>query len=342
MNKTRYSYVLRYFTYTAVFCISPLQSLMAQMQQPDVEAIQKATIQAVVRNLEEKHVQPKTIDDNFSRIIWKKYLESLDPNKDLLLKSDFQQLKKYELSIDDELHNGSVAFFTAAYQVYQKRLATAAAGYQKILSVPFDFNKKETVQLNGSLLEYAANQAELNRLWQKKAKYLVLQRLQDQDKDKAAGSSTEKEARAKVDKWLAGTFKNLTGPSALNDRFSQYLNIVTLEVDPHTNYFAPVQTRNISSHMAKRFFGVGLELQEKDGDVFVKGLRPGGMALKSGLVDVNDRILSISDPSGKMVDIAGKAIIEVADLIRGDQGTEVAMNLLKVNGQEKNSIIKKG
>nr|WP_121273880.1 carboxy terminal-processing peptidase [Pedobacter schmidteae] len=341
MNKTNYSYALKCLAYSAALCLGPVQNLWAQVGQPDIAATQKATILNVVRNLEQKHVRPKAIDDNFSKIIWKKYLESLDPNKDVFLKSDFEELKKYELIIDDELHEGSSAFFTAAYQIYQKRLLSAAAGYKKILAKPFDFNKKETVQLNGSLLGYAGSQAELSRLWQKKAKYLVLQRLQDLDSVKEGGQTTEKEARMKVDKWLMGTFKNLTGPSALNERFSQYLNIVTLEVDPHTNYFAPVQTRNISNHMAKRFFGVGLELQEKDGDVFIKALRPGGMALKSGLVDVNDRILSISDPNGKMVDIAGKAIVEVADLIRGDQDTEVAMNLLKTNGQEKTVSLKR-
>lgn len=342
MNKIDYPYFLKYFAYTAVVCISPLQSLMAQSQPSDTEEIQKATILNVIRNLEQKHVRPKTIDDNFSRIIWKKYLESLDPNKDVLLKSDFQQLSKYELSIDDELHEGSVAFFSAAYKIYQKRLTEAAAGYKMILSAPLDLNKKESVQLIGSLREYAVSQTELKALWKKKAKYLVLQRMQDLAKDKTAGMSREKQARAKVDKWLAGTFKNLTGPSALNERFSQYLNTVTLEVDPHTNYFAPVQTRNITNQMAKRFFGVGVELQEKEGDVFVKRLRPGGMAIKSGLVDVDDRILSISDHNGKMIDIAGRAIVEVADLIRGDKDTEVVLSLLKANGQEKTVSLKRG
>lgn len=341
MMNNNYLNVFKLAFCAAVFFLGPLQKVTAQSETTDIAATQKNTILKVVQNLETKHVRPKTIDDNFSKIIWKKYLESLDPNKDILLKSDFQQLKKYELSIDDELHDGAAVFFTAAYQIYQKRLTAAAAGYKKILAAPFDFNKKEAVQLNGSLRQYAVSQDELTKLWQQKAKYLVLQRMQDLDKDKAGSLTQEKEARAKVDKWLAATFKNLTGPSALSEKFSQYLNTVTLEVDPHTNYFAPVQTRNINNQMAKRFFGVGLELQEKDGEVFIKGLRPGGMAIKSGLVDVNDRILSISDPKGKMIDIAGKAIVEVADLIRGDKDTEVAMNLLKANGQEKTVSLKR-
>lgn len=342
MKNNSYFNVLKPAFCAALFFLGPLERANAQTETTDITATQKNTILRVVQNLETKHVRPKSIDDDFSKIVWKKYLESLDPNKDILLKSDFQQLKKYEFSIDNELHNGSTDFFMAAYQIYQKRLTAAAAGYKKILAAPFSFNEKESVQLNGSLREYVSSQAELTKLWQKKAKYLVLQRMQDLDKNKLSNSALVKEARTKVNKWLIGTFKNLTGPSALNEKFGQYLNTVTLEVDPHTNYFAPVQTRNINNQMAKRFFGVGLELQEKDGDVFIKALRPGGMAVKSGLVEVNDRILSISDPNGKMVDIAGKPIVEVADLIRGEKDTEVALGLLKANGKEKTVSLKRG
>lgn len=341
MNYTNQSNSIRIFICIAAFFLNPLNMATAQTEIPDAAAVQKKTILAVVQNLEQKHVKPKAIDDQFSAIVWKKYLESLDPNKDILLKTDFQQLKKYELNIDDDLHNGSAAFFNAAYQIYQQRLIAAAEGYKKILATPLNFSSNESVQLNGTLRDFAENQTALTKLWQQKAKYMVLKKMMDLDKSKTNNPVQEKEARVKVDRWLAGTFKNLTGPSAVNEKFSQYLNIVTLEVDPHTSYFAPVQTRNMNSQMAKRFYGIGLELQDKEGDVFIKALRPGGMAIKSGLVDVNDRILSISDASGKMFDISGVPITEVADLIRGDKDTEVSLALLKMNGQEKTVALKR-
>ncbi|SMC57944.1 carboxy terminal-processing peptidase [Pedobacter nyackensis] len=341
MNKTNYSNVLRCFAYAGVICVSSLQTIRAQDLQPDAAAIRKATVLNVIRNLEHKHVRPKAIDDNFSKIIWKKYLENLDPNKEILLQSDLQQLRRYELSIDNELKEGQTAFFTAAYQIYQQRLNAAAATYKRILESPFDFKKDESIQLSGELRNFADSQAALTRLLQKKAKYLVLKKMSDLSNGKTNSPALEKEARIKVDKWVSNTFKNLTGQSALNERFSQYINTITLEVDPHTSYFPPVKARSVNDQMAKRFYGLGLELQDKEGDVFIKALRPGGVAIKSGLIDVNDRILSISDAKGTMLDVAGISITDISDMIRGEKDTEVSLGLLKSSGLEKTVALKR-
>src|SRR5688572_23346852 len=54
--------------------------------------------------IEENHYDPKPINDNFSREIFKKFLGELDPDKNILLQSDVNGLKKYETFIDDEIH----------------------------------------------------------------------------------------------------------------------------------------------------------------------------------------------------------------------------------------------
>lgn len=341
MKLKNHSNSIRMLALAALLFSGAEQAALAQSIDTNITAIQKMTIKAVVKKLEKDHVKPKAIDDDFSRSIWKKYLESLDPNKDVLLQSDFQDLKKYELSIDNELHEGSVDFFVSAYQIFHKRLLEAQAGYKKILERPMAFNKDETVQMNGSLLDYPTSKAALEKVWQKRAKYFVLKKMIDLDSNKVNNPALEKQARLKVDKWLGNVFKNLVGSSALNERFSQYVNTITMEVDPHTSYFAPVKARSVNNDMAKRFFGIGLELQDKEGDVFVKSLKPGGVAIKSGLVDINDRILRISDTKGVMVDVAGIPITEVADLIRGDKDTEVSLDLLKSSGQEKTVSLKR-
>lgn len=333
---------IRITALAALFFSGAWHTVIAQSIDTNTIALQKMTIKAVVKKLEKDHVRPKAIDDNFSKSIWKKYLEGLDPNKDVFLQSDFHDLKGYELRIDDELHEGSTDFFNAAYQIYQKRLLTAAAGFQKILDKPMDFNKNEMIQLNGSLLEFSPNQAALEKLWQKKAKYFVLKKMTELDSSKVGNPTLEKEARLKVSKWLGNIFKNLTNKSAFNEKFSQYVNTITLEVDPHTSYFLPVKAKSINADMAKRYYGLGLELQDKEGDVYVKGLRPGGVAVKSGLIDINDRILRLTDSKGLMVDIAGVPITDVAELIRGDKDTEITLGLLKSSGQEKTVSLKRG
>jgi carboxyl-terminal processing protease len=324
---------IRISTCLALMCLG--FGAAAQAVNDEVIAKQKMTIQAVIRNLEKDHYSPKSIDDNFSKIIWKKYLLALDPNKNVLLQTDLQELKKYELTIDDELKQGSVDFFTAAYTIYQQRLKEDKVLYQKILEKPFDLHKKETLQLNGDLQEFPASRQALEEIWRKRLKYTVLKKMTDQ------GLTSEKLARQKVSKWMDNVFKNLMADAAIHEKFSLYVNTITLEMDPHTSFFGPVKARGVNEHMSKRYFGIGLELSDKEGDVVIKALRPGGSAIKSGLVEVNDQILQISDAKGIMVDISGVPIAEVADLIRGDKDSDISLSLKKSNGTEKTVSLKR-
>ncbi len=334
MIQTNHFTRLRYFAGVLIAYAACLP-MQAKAQEPSVAEVQKATILAVVKNLKENHVHPKPIDDNFSKIIWKKFLEGLDPNKDILLKSDFEELRRYELTVDDNLNEGSTAFFAAAFERYQQRLNQAAQGYQKVLATPFDFTLNESVQLNGKQRSYANTQTELEEVWRQRAKYMVLREMMELDKTKMNNLELQKKARAKIDRWLKNTFKNLTGPSAQSDRFGQFLNTVTLEIEPHTQYMAPVQLMAANAAMAKRFYGIGLELQEKDGDIFIKTVRPGGMAMRSGKIQAEDRIVSISNAAGQMVDVLGMSGIEVGGMIRGDKDTKISLGLMTANGELK-------
>lgn len=331
------------------------QHALAQSEQDQSLAYQKMTIAAVVRNIEKGHFRPKPINDDFSQAIWKKYLLALDPNKNVFLQSDLEQLKKYEFSIDEELNGGSAEFFNAAYQLYQRRLQEISLLYKDILAKPFDLHKKESVQLNGTLLSFAKDRKELDQVWRKRLKYYLLKKMIDLEAErKATGASAlvqgkggksdllEKEARMKIRKWLDNSFKTLMSPSYIEEKFSQYLNTITFEMDPHTTYFAAVKARSVNEQMAKKYYGLGLELADKEGEVWVKSLRPGGVAIKSGLVDVNDRLLRITDRRGTMIDLDGVPITEVAELIRGDKDTEISLGLRKVNGIEKTISLKRG
>ena len=64
--------------------------------------------------LEDAHFSPRKIDDQFSKDVFKKYLSSLDPDKNVFIQSDIRELKKFETKIDDELHGAPIQFFYAA------------------------------------------------------------------------------------------------------------------------------------------------------------------------------------------------------------------------------------
>src|ERR1700743_1906516 len=51
--------------------------------------------------LEQGHYSPRKIDDDFSRVVLKKFETDLDEDKSIFLQSDIDSFKKYETRIDD-------------------------------------------------------------------------------------------------------------------------------------------------------------------------------------------------------------------------------------------------
>jgi carboxyl-terminal processing protease len=60
----------------------------------DDNSKEQMLLTAIGSILEQKHFSPKTIDDNFSKQVFEEYLETLNPDKDILLKKDIDDLKK--------------------------------------------------------------------------------------------------------------------------------------------------------------------------------------------------------------------------------------------------------
>ena len=67
--------------------------------------------------LEQGHYSPKKIDDTFSKEIFNEFLKRLDPSKRILLEKDVAKLRKYETTIDDEIHGSPLAFFAVKVTV---------------------------------------------------------------------------------------------------------------------------------------------------------------------------------------------------------------------------------
>lgn len=294
--------------------------------------------------LEQKHYDPKVIDDSFSREIFKKYIESLDPEKNVFLASDIQSLKKFETSIDDEIHGAPLAFFVAAGDIYTKRMGEITTLYKQVMAKPFDFSVNEKVQLEADSLDYVANEAARAENWRKRLKYLTLERYVDMEEQRAKSKATdsihsksdaqlEKESRDRVAKLMDRNFNRLKKRLTQDEQFNLYVNTITGSMDPHTNYLPPLEKRAFDEEMSNRFYGIGAQLREEDaGGVKVISVVPGSPAWKSGQISVNDLIVKVAQGAGEPVDITGLGVDDAVKLIRGNKGTEVRLTLKRPDG----------
>lgn len=312
--------------------------------------------------LEQGHYSPKKIDDAFSKQVLDRFIKNLDDDKSIFLQADLDSFKVYVNKIDDEIHGNRLESFYAISQSYTRRLNEASKYFDNILSKPIDFTKDEKVMMDAEKLNFPANEAARQEVWRKRLKYLVLakyveliderDRIQEKKKSKVATDTTidmqiknfvykadstlEREARGIVRKQIDRYFTTMKTHNSEDELFSTFVNAITGEMDPHTDYFAPVDSRGFNEMMSGKFYGIGAQLKEEENKIKIAALVTGMPAWKSGELTVNDEIIKIGQGKEEPVDVTGYAVSDAVKLIRGAQaGSEVRLTIRKPDGNIK-------
>ncbi len=310
--------------------------------------------------IERGHYEPAAIDDNFSKGIYKDYIEALDPSKRFFIQSDIDEFAKYETQLDDQIKNKDLSFFDLTYDRLMKRIAESKGFYKDILAKPFDYNVKEEFNTNYEKLPYAKNTDELKEKWRKQIKLSTLSSLTDKLKmqedikngvkpdDKSKEKAFEKKADEKPE--APKSFEQLekeTRESSLkslneyfdfindldrNDWFSVYVNAIATRFDPHTNYFPPDEKERFDVSMSGKLEGIGARLQKKNDYTEISELISGGPAWRGKELEAGDIILKVAQGNQEPVEVVGMHLDDVVKKIKGPKGTEVRLTVKKVDG----------
>ena len=297
--------------------------------------------------LEEGHFSPKKIDDEFSKAVLKRFEEDLDGEKNIFFQSDIKALSKYDERIDDEIHGAELESFYAVNDLYLKRQNEVSLIYQKILSKPFDFTVNETVESNPEKLSFPKNEAERTDLWRRRMKYMSLSKYSDlleeriKNKDKKdykakADTTLERESRDFVRKQIDRYFVTKKSRETADENFSTFVNNIAGSMDPHTDYFAPVDLRSFNESMKGSFYGIGAQLKEEDGKIKITSLVSGMPAWRSGELKENDEIIKIAQGAQEPIDVTGYSVTDAVKIIRGsEKGSEVRLTIRRIDGSTK-------
>ncbi len=296
--------------------------------------------------LTEAHFSPQDINDAFSKKVFKKFMADLDREKNMFLQSDMNTLKKYETKVDDEIKGAPVEFFLEAGKIFNKRMEEIALVYADLLSKPFEFGADEEVVLDADKLNFATTDIERKDRWRKKIKFMVLERYVDlldiREKNKGkegfvlkTDEELEKDAREKVKRILDRTFERYRFKFTDDDKFNVYVNAITTTMDPHTEFFPPVDKRYFDEEMSGRFYGIGASLQYDDGNIKVSSILSGSPASKSGEIQPGDLIMKVAQGKEEPVDLTGYVVTDAVKIIRGKKGTEVRLTIKKTDGSVK-------
>lgn len=303
----------------------------------------KILLELLTYVLERGHYSPKQIDDAYSEKVYADYLEAMDPFKRFFLQEDVQKMDAYKFQLDDMFFNKDLTFFQMSYDIYLKRMEDGQKFYREVLAKPFDFKVDETFSNDYENMPYAKNNKELKQRWENQIKYSVLSNVVDKEKEEKTKkekdasyeaksfATIEKEARESALKTLDEYF-NFIKEMNRNDWFGMYLNALSSQFDPHTNYMAPEDKDRFDTSISGKFEGIGARLQKKNEYTEISELISGGPAWRSKQLEAGDIILKVAQGAEEPVDVVGMRLDNIVKKIKGKKGTEVRLTVKKVDG----------
>ena len=302
----------------------------------------KLVFDVVFQSLQNQHFAPQNINDDFSKKAFAQYLKNLDAGKRFLLQSDADELRKYEMDIDDEIKSGNSKLMKDAEERLAKRIQEVSLFYGKLLDTPFDFTTNERIDLEFEKKVFPKSEAERREEWRKYLKYQtmiqLMTKLQAGIKTFTVDSvkvkltpALEKQARESVRKQTKDFFKRLSQINQ-SDRMSEFVNSLTHMYDPHTDYYVPANKENFDIQLSGELEGIGATLTQKDGFIAVSAIVPGSASWKQGQLKENDLILKVAQDVDEPVDVTDMRLDDAIKLIRGKKGTKVVLTVKKTDG----------
>lgn len=283
---------------------------------------QQSTTLEIIRQLDDRHYNDVTLDDQLSIRFLNNYYDALDPNKSYFLQADIDEFQTYQYQLDDMLKSGDNSAGFIIYQRYRQRLTERLTKVIALLEsdTVFDFTLNESLVTDRQDADWLKDEAEADELWRKLLKSLLLtQKFADEP---------EQNARQKLIKRYKSQLGRVQKHDA-NDIYTLFINAFTRLYDPHTSFLPPRASKNFTINMSLSLEGIGAVLQTEDEYTKVVRLITGGPAQKQGELRPADRIIGVGQGEDKdMVDVVGWPLDEVVDLIRGRKNTVVRLQVI--------------
>ncbi len=328
--------------FTLVLITSLLLGLGTEREETGSEEL---LIEVVTSVLDKWHYSSDDIEfnDSFSQKLFDDFLKEIDGNKQWLLKSDVRNLSRYRNQLDDELNQLNIEFFDEVYQLLMERIEMVEGFYEELLEKPFDFSKDESFQLNAENIDYASSISELKNNWRKRTKFYTLNRFIDKKEQEKQNKEQDPSYQMKSDKELEEESRKTTKENLdllfsnfkelkRKNWFTLYINTLSSQFDPHTNYFAPAEKERFDMGISGKYEGIGARLQKRDQEVKVIEVILGGPVWKDNLLEVGDVILQVSQKDQEPVNISGMILDDAVKLIKGPKGTQVILTVRRVDG----------
>ena len=286
--------------------------------QPD----QASVDQAVAYVLTHYHYSREPLDPALSARIFDEYLKELDAGHDYFTQADVDSFAAYRNTLGASIKKGDLTPAFSIYSLFRARFDARMAYVATLLDKEPDLKDDESLPVgDGAEAEtWAAGPRELDERWRKRIKNEVIDLMLNGKEWPQASATLQRRYR---------TLAEGMAKIGSDEVFDSFMNAYAKALDPHTEYFAPVEYQQFKTQMSLKLEGIGVELQGDEDYVKIARVLPGSPAARSGELHAGDRIASVAQgDAADFVDVAGWKLDDVVRLTRGPKGTVLRLKVL--------------
>lgn len=297
---------------------------------PVAVAKQTHALKLITYLIDKSHYRKLPLDDTFSAQVFDKYLERLDPGKNVFVQSDIDQLNKLQYQFDDFIRNGQLQPVFTIFSIFRTRMEQRVEYALARLEQPFDFTLDEAYQFDRKEAAWAQDSAALDELWRQRIKNDILNlRLSDKENEEIMTTLRRRYTH----------MARRTRQFKSEDVFQSFVNAYINTIEPHTSYFSPRASENFQINMRLSLEGIGAVLQTDNEYTQVRRVIPGGPADLAGQLKAEDRIIGVGQGDEEIVDVIGWRLDDVVALIRGPKESVVRLEILPDEGDGRAKVI---
>jgi carboxyl-terminal processing protease len=280
-----------------------------------------STMQTRVRDFLRAHYKYRRFDEELSQRSYTRYFQMLDPGKNFFLAEDIKAFESVENQIPDLLGKNDCRFISDIYTLYLKRMDESLATIGDLLKKPMDFTIEENLETDRQKVGWSGSIEERSERWRKLLKFTALNmRETEQDWTVISNRITKRYA----------LFKKTMQEKTSDEVHALFLNSFATSLDPHSQFMAPQDQDEFRVAFSLQLVGIGASLTQQDGYTTVESIIPGGAASRDGRLQKADKIIAVDAGDGNgFVDVIDMDLSKVVQLIRGEKGTIVKLQLLR-------------
>lgn len=269
------------------------------------------------------HYKIVDVNDDFAKNVIGRLMNYLDMNHSLYTQSEVDSIYAHTKSILNGINKCELDY---PYSLYNENIKKRYQKYKFMIdnvSENLDLNTNETIALDRTKAPFAKTEDDLKSLWKAE--------LKNEFETQLLNGKTKAQAVERIKNRYIVAMRRISQYSS-EDVFSAFENSFAAAIDPHTNYFGPVESENFNDDMNLSLEGIGAVLSQEDEYTVIVQIMPGSPAEKSKKLKPKDKIVAVRQEHSKFEDIIGWRLTEVVKKIKGKKGTKVVLEIERGEG----------